>query len=152
MITQTNVTVKRPSLIPVFFLSNLVVIYVVRAADNLSGKFFPGDSPILPNYYPNDFLPWGVFLFVTLGWIIVDFIRSRFNERKYLPLISGIVVYLIMSYINWRLHVFWQDNIDQTEWAYCLSQLIDAWSIAWLVGVFWATNSLLSFRSGKATA
>jgi len=137
MTTQSN-TKKNRSYIPMLFITYFTLIfYATTAADRLGGKFIPPDSPILPSFYPNDFLPWSIFLFLGLGWIAVNFVCKKYDGNSYLALISCLVIvigYSLTFYISLRLDNLWLQSTGLAIWASYLRILVRAWSFGWVMG------------------
>lgn len=120
------------------FITFFVLIFrATTAADSLSDKYFPPDSPILPNFYPNHFLPWGIILFLVLGWASVNFVCKKYNENSYLTLISLLVIvigYSLMFYANSRLDNLWFQSNGLAVWVRYSKMLIQTWSLGWVIG------------------
>jgi hypothetical protein len=136
--TTQSLTKKEQSYISLgASITFLIAVSATRTADRLSGKIFLSDSPILANFYPNDFLPWGLFLFLSLGWISVNFICKAHNKNLRLAVISFLVIMtgiFIKLYFDSKLDGLLVLSNGQAVWASYLRLLIDAWSFAWLLG------------------
>jgi hypothetical protein len=115
----------------------LLVFIASSAADRLSGKFFPADSPIFANFYANDFLPGGVFTFLVLGWMVIDFVCRRYRGNPRLGLIAILIVIIGISFMFFtklKLQDIQLQSSAQVLWAFYLESLIDVWSFAWMIG------------------
>jgi|SRR5688572_27974226 hypothetical protein len=133
-----------------FMISFGLVGFAVSAADKMSGKFFPPDSPILANYYPNDFLPAGIFLFLSLAWVSIQIICRWLegNQQLVTIILVIIAIYLLMAYAD----IIWLAKFDNGVWTLYLKELLRVWAVAWSIGGIWAfyNNSLVSFIKGKS--
>jgi len=128
----------------IFFWSilyfTIIILQVTATAGDLGGRYFPEDSPFLPNYSPNDFLPWGTVLLVGVAWL---FVKSLMNVKKKIYRDAALLFFsllglLLTFYLRRRLGSIYGWNTD--HWSYLLSQLIDAWGLCWTWGFLWAYN------------
>lgn len=120
-----------------FWIAILVVGFAVNTAINLDNKFFPPDSPILAGFSPNDFLPWGVFFFLALGWGCGDYLLDRSNRDSKFRVFTYIVitvVYIVFYLVNYQLRSLWVESNFQVNWASYISDLNQVWANSWLTG------------------
>jgi len=120
----------------VSFVSLFLVGFAINAADHLSENYFPPDSPVLAGYYPNDFLPWCVLLFVYLGAVTTDLIARRTNHQPY-PIVAAIavlVVYILISIAGSMFNNIRLENLQHVSWAYYIGQLIYVCGHSWFIG------------------
>lgn len=123
-------------LYPAFIIGFFLVGMTVKTAENLSGKFFPENSPMWVGYYPNDFLPWGVFIFLYIGFVTTIFLLNRI-KRKFMALSALLLCFL--PYILIRIVLM--NNISYSDvWGNLFMEIIDTcgWSqiVGYLLGVF----------------
>ena len=120
-----------------FVMSIGLIFRAVLAADRLSGIFFPKDSPFVPSFYPNDFLPWGVFLFLSAGCLFESYLFKikKVKQRNFTLILPAILIYLIFSGLEFYLQLIYQKSGDYFgHWAYPLSELVGVWALAWIIG------------------
>ena len=139
---KTNVLRQKPNFFVLLFMVSIGLVgFAVNAADSMSNKYFPSNSPILANYYPNDFLPWGVLLFLGLGWLTVNFLCKYFDgdwRQLAVVLVVLTTIFAIMAYMGIQLRQIWWQDIEHSVWASYLSELIGVWANAWTLGGIWA--------------
>ncbi len=123
-------------LYPAFIIGFFLVSMTVNTAENLSGRFFPENSPMWAGYYPNDFLPWGVFIFLYIGFVLTNFLLNRI-KRKFMAFSALLLSFL--PYILIRI-VLMNNDFYFDVWRNLLLELIDmcGWSqlVGYLLGVF----------------
>jgi len=138
MTRKFNPKIDYAYMAPALIISFLLVSYAANTADRLSGKYFPPDSPIFSNSYPNDFLPWGLMLSLWFGWISINFICKRYSGNMRLIVISSLIAAVIVGFstinITSKLDAIWLQSDLRAVWASYLSTLIDSWSQAWFIG------------------
>jgi len=138
MTRNPNPKIHYAYMAPALIISFLLVSYAANTADQLSGKYFPPDSPILPNAYLNDFLPWGLMLSLWFGWISINLMCKRYNGNMRLIVISSLITAMIVGFstinITSKLDALWLQSDLRAVWASYLSTLIDSWSQAWFIG------------------
>jgi len=137
------------SAVLVFFVAFYLVANTTRAADNLSGKFFPPDSPILANVYPIDFLPWSILLSACFAFAVVGLI-AKYVEKKTFSTGSAIVViviYVVFAFIEFKLGKIRFADFQHGDWAHYSSQLIQVGRTTWLVVGFSAIYYFDNYHS-----
>lgn len=101
-------------------------------AHKLDERFFPADSPILANYYPNDFLSVGVWVFMFLGMITAGFLHDLLLDKQ----LEGIALLVVIFVGGWIASLFFisrQMQYQGTCFEY-LGELALPWAFAWLIG------------------
>jgi hypothetical protein len=147
--TKSNIA----ALISVFFICVLLIGNTTIVADNLSGKFFPANSPVFPNFYPNDFLPWAALLFMSIGWIATDFTfrttsnSANFANAIFLALAVNVLIFFAISIVGARFRNIAFNDTPKMVWAFYVSQLIHIGALSGLVGglLAYITNLLSHF-------
>ncbi len=140
MITQTK-TKKEGIIIGLsIFAILMILISTIPTADSLSGKYFPVDSPIFANLYPNDFLPWIVFVFLLIGWMNTRFISThvKSSHASIVAIVVVLVGFILMLLLSDKLENIWSDSHLQEVWAKYLSDLCRISNWAWFWGNYLA--------------
>jgi len=124
----------------------------VSAADDLSGKFFTPNFPLLSNFYANDFLPYGLMFFALVGAFVANkslkFING--NRWKY----ASYFIALIIGEIVFNRYVNGLAMIGSEDYK-ILDDLLNSWENAFfysstmiafieLTGILGGQNSLKS--------
>jgi hypothetical protein len=125
----------------------LIVLFSIMAAHHLDNKFFPADSPLLANYYPNDFLPWGVGIFMFLGFIVAGFLNDLLFDKQ-LEGIAPLVVIVVGGLIASLIFIGHQMQYQGT-WVEYLGELALPWTFAWLIGGMGILNLQRNFGSAE---
>jgi hypothetical protein len=123
----------------VWFIGFLLVGFVARTADRLSDVFLPSDSPFFANYYANDFLTWGVVIFLTVGILMANFLTSRVKE-KFLYL-SLFLLFFSGAIVLFSLRLYFQKYFHVEEWINPVSKLVEIWGWAWMIGIGWVFSN-----------
>jgi hypothetical protein len=141
---------------PSFFVVSVILIMLLsvsvsRTADSLHGKYFPENSPLWPHFYPNDFLPWGIVLFFSLGWFLVSNLFKIKNEkyRAFMVVLFplfGYVAFMIL-YAQLSAAPYQTGNFD--SWEYLFSRLIAGWQLGWVIGCLLAFVACYHFEKIK---
>ena len=109
----------------------IIVSKSINTTGYLSGKFFPPNSPVLAGLYPNDFLPWGVIVFLFFGFMFSSFIFDRFAQNRKsveFVIIFSLVLFLLFSFVG----LIGARYIG--TWLEYWGKLFDVWSFAWAMG------------------
>jgi len=110
----------------------MIVSFSILAAHHLDNKFFPADSPILADSYPNDFLPVGVLIFMFLGMVTAGFLYDSLLDKQ-LEGIGSLVVLFVFVLITLPSFIGRQIQYQET-WVEYIGELALPWANAWLVG------------------
>ena len=127
--------------IPAFISFFTLFGIAITDADSMSGKFFSENSPIWANMYPNDYLPWAIFIFVTLGWLCGNFLLyiQKGNPRTYvIASLVSIIPLVVYFFIGFKLIGIWETDVVMNEWAIYIDKLLKLSGMSWAVGSIWA--------------
>ena len=109
-----------------------IVTFSTLAAHHLDNKFFPADSPIFAGYYPNDFLPVGVLIFMFLGMVTAGFLYDLLFDKQ-LEGIAFLIVIFVFVLISLPPFIGRQTQYQGT-WVGYMGELALPWAFAWLFG------------------
>ena len=110
----------------------MIVTFSMLAAHHLDEKYFPADSPILADYYPNDFLPVGVLIFTFLGMVMAGLLYDSFFDKQLegVALLTVLFVYVLITLPSF----IGRQTQYQGTWVEYIGELALPWAFAWLVG------------------
>ena len=122
----------------ILFPTMMILSDSIRTADKLSGKFFGSSFPLLANFYANDFLIWGIFLFSAIGVIVgnIDLKYIKNKKWEYLILFGALTIPVFVI-ANFNLRMIGNDDFK------IIGGLFEDWIRAyWYSGMLFPLSKL----------